>query len=71
VNPDNATQSDEETISVLFKRGLRTDGEVEVCQITQHGFGELRLTMEQAQSLLRVLQAKFNLTQAQEEIREP
>ena len=51
----------DKTLSVTFKHGVRPDGEVEYVTIDQHGYGELRLTVAQAKSLMRVLVAKFGL----------
>ena len=52
-----------QTLTVLFKSGLRTDGEIACMTISQEGVGELRLTMEQAKTLQRVLNAKFGEAQ--------
>ena len=52
-------RTSDQTISVTFKRGIQTDGELESVNISQHGYGELRLTVEQARSLGRTLMTKF------------
>ena len=54
-----------ETLTVLFKRGIRPDGALEWVTVSQEGYGELRLTHEQAKSLHRVLTAKFGAEPAE------
>ena len=46
-------------ITVSFKKGLRTDGELEEVTITQAN-DELRLTGEQAVSLAKTIMAKYS-----------
>jgi len=48
-----------ETLTVSFDRDIRPDGEVTVVRIAQHEVGELKLTTEQAKSLVKVLIVKL------------
>lgn len=47
------------TVTVKIKKGIRPDGELEVVNIKQDGYGELRLTKEQTISLIKVLEIKI------------